>query len=239
MAITIQLAHLYPREMNIYGDTGNLKALSWRLGQRGFKVRFRMIGIGDSITPDIDILVAGGGQDSGQNLVAKDLAQKKPSLLSAKGDGMVIVAVCGMYQLFGHYFATTDQEVIPGIGLFDAYTEASKKRLIGNIVVSSKFGRLVGFENHSGQTILNHGQRPLGRVKKGYGNNQTSRFEGAVSVNAFGTYMHGPLLPKNPTLADELISRALFRRTGRVVELEQIDDSIAHKAASYAAKRKK
>lgn len=232
----INIGHLYPAEMNIYGDNGNVLTLVWRLKQRGYLPKVHGIGVGTKLPESLDIVVSGGGQDSGQDKVQRDLIKRAPELKSLANDGLVILAVCGMYQLLGHYFDTNSGQHLVGVGLFDVFTKAEDKRLIGNVVVSSPFGQLVGFENHSGQTHLNQGQLPLGKVNKGFGNNASSGKEGAVSGNAFGTYMHGPLLPKNPHFADELIKRALERRYGKA-ELAPIDDSFALRAADIAARR--
>lgn len=232
----LDIGHLYPGQMNIYGDNGNVLTLMTRLRQRGFAPRLHPLEAGAAWPNQLDIIVAGGGQDSGQAKVKEDLLKRGTELITRVKDGLVLLAVCGTYQLLGHYFATADGERLEGIGLFDAYTKAESKRLIGNIVISSPFGRLVGFENHSGQTHLAEGQLPLGRVEKGFGNNEHSGKEGAVTLNAFGSYLHGPLLPKNPQFADELIKRALEQRYADS-ELAPLDDSLALKAATIAARR--
>ena len=148
-----------------------------------------------------------------------------------------MLMICGTYQLLGRGFKTADGQMIPGIGIFKAETVASKVRMIGNLVVDSPYGRLVGFENHSGQTKLDSGQQPLGTVVKGYGNNDHDRHEGAVYNNVFGTYLHGSLLPKNPRLADYLLKKALERKYGGPIELSPLDDELELKAAAIAAKR--
>jgi hypothetical protein len=234
---SVTLVHLYPREMNIYGDTGNVKTLLWRLRRHGFDPRLKSVSVGEKIPSAADIIVCGGGQDSGQLLVQADLAKQAHTLQAMVKDGIVLLSVCGTYQLFGEYFQTNKEERIRGISLFDAYTVAGQERLIGNVVVSSPFGHLVGFENHSGRTILREGQLPLGRVIKGFGNDGQSSKEGAVTHNAFGTYLHGPILPKNPQFADELIARAVDRRYGLSLERGKIDDALAKKAAQIASKR--
>lgn len=234
----LSIGHLYPREMNIYGDTGNLKALEWRLKQRGIKTRVIRIEAGHKLPADIDILLGGGGQDSGQQVIQADLARRAKSLKAMADDGVAMLMVCGLYQLWGHYFKTAESQRILGVGIFDAVTEAGTERLIGNIVVQSPFGRLVGFENHSGLTVLAKDQLPLAKVIKGHGNNGSTGKEGAAYKNAFGTYLHGPVLPKNPNLADEIIRRALIRKYGRSAEqLSPLDDELALKAAELAARR--
>ena len=235
---TLNLVHIYPREMNIYGDSGNLKVLVRRLEQRNIKVKVSGVSAGQAMPKDADIIIGGGGQDSGQQVIEKDLKKKKAELKKMAEDGVAMLMVCGMYQLFGHYFSTKDGVKIPGIGIIDATTKASDRRMIGNLVVQSPFGRLVGFENHSGQTELAEDQLPLGKVIKGFGNNGSDGREGAVHKNVFGTYMHGPILPKNPKLADEIIRRALDRKFGKgTLALQPLDDWIAEKAADLAAKR--
>lgn len=232
---SITITHLYRREMNIYGDTGNVLALKWRLSQRGYNVIIKEVGVGESIDSNTDIVFAGGGQDSGQYKIADDLMTKHKQLRAMHSDGVVFLAICGMYQLLGHSFKT-DMGSIEGVGIFDMETVAGEDRLIGNTVIESKWSQLVGFENHSGRTFLGDTNNTLGIVKKGAGNNDKDYTEGCVSLNAFGTYMHGPALPKNPALADELISRALVRKYGKDVQLGQIDDSYAVMAARIALK---
>jgi hypothetical protein len=233
----ITITHLYPIEMNIYGDTGNVMVLNWRLRRYGYSPKVVSVKIGQNIPGDTDILVAGGGQDSGQTTIQADLRSKAKELKAMTEDGMVILSICGMYQLFGHYFETSDGQRIQGVGIFDAHTVADHDRLIGNIVINTPFGRMVGFENHSGRTILHDGQLPLGRVVKGSGNDVKSGKEGAVHLNAFGSYLHGPILPKNPVFADELITRAVTRRYGSANLSPAIDDKTALQAAVHAAKR--
>ncbi len=231
------IVHLYPKEMNIYGDRGNIIALTQRLKWRGYIPEVIEIEPGDKIDlHKADIIFGGGGQDRGQNLIAPDLQSRQPELLAAARSGVVMLTICGTYQLFGRGFKTSEGALIAGINLFQAETVASTKRMIGNIIVSSSFGELVGFENHSGQTYLDTGQPVLGVVAKGYGNNSRDKHEGAIFNNAFGTYLHGPILPKNPRFADELIRRALMRRYGRV-DLAPLDDSLEEKAAKVAKTR--
>ncbi len=233
----VLIAHIYPDEMNIYGDRGNIIALCKRLQWRGYEPKVVNIEPGTKFDfRTADIVFGGGGQDRGQSVVAADLETRKANLNAAADEGVVMLTICGTYQLFGHGFRTTSGELIPGISLFKAETVASGVRMIGNILIDTPFGELVGFENHSGQTLLEDGQEVLGKVIKGFGNNDHDRLEGAVYKNVFGTYLHGPLLPKNPTFADELISRALLRRYGES-ELKALDDSLEHKAAAIAKSR--
>ena len=231
----IKICHLYRTEMNVYGDTGNVLAFQWRLEQRGIDVDLATCGVGDHIPTDVDILFSGGGQDSGQFKIQKDLVKKSKTLQDMHRDGVVMLAICGLYQLLGHSF-TTQQGIIKGASVFDMETKAGVGRLIGNVVSDSSFGTLVGFENHSGRTYLADTNMSLGKVVKGAGNNDEDSTEGIISNNAFGTYLHGPLLPKNPILADELIVRALDRKYGNGTQLAQVDDSYANKAAMIAKK---
>ncbi len=234
---TIKIAHLYPRQMNIYGDWGNIVALQKRLEWRGYKSDYRTVLPGEPYDfSDADIVFGGGGQDKGQLDIAKDLVRNRENIVSASRDGVVFLLVCGLYQLFGNRFITSKEEEIEGLGVFNAETTGSSERLIGNVVVQGSGFELVGFENHSGKTRLSPGQSALGRVMKGYGNNGQDGFEGAVTDNTFGTYLHGSLLPKNPVFADMLLERALERKFGSS-DLVDIDDSIAFKAAEVAKER--
>jgi len=238
MSRSITIAHLYPREMNIYGDMGNVITLVQRLKWRGYDAEVKNVEIGEAFDfSAADIVFGGGGQDSGQMIVGADLLHRGEELRAAAADGMPMLTICGLYQLFGRGFITMDGRELLGIDVFKASTIGSTTRMIGNMVVQSpRYGRLVGFENHSGQTTLEPGQEPLGQVKKGYGNNERSRLEGAISNNAVGTYLHGPVLPKNPTLADDLILQALKRRHG-ITELVPLDDQLEQIAAKVAASR--
>ena len=237
MTRSVVIAHLYPRELNIYGDVGNIISLRKRLEWRGFAATVRSVDVGEAFDfAEADIVFGGGGQDSGQLVISDDLYSRGEELRRLAADGAPMLVVCGAYQLFGRGFTTLEGREIPGIGVFDARTTGSRVRMIGNISVDSPFGSLVGFENHSGQTVLELGQAPLGAVTKGYGNNRESRQEGAIRGNAIGTYMHGPVLPKNPRLADHLILTALRRRHG-VTELAPLDDALEAHAATTAQSR--
>ncbi len=231
------IAHLYPREMNIYGDLGNIITLRKRLEWRGFQAEVRAVEIGQPFDfAAADIVFGGGGQDSSQLVVGPDLLERGQDLRQLAADGAPMLVVCGLYQLFGGGFTTSDGQEIPGVGVFQATTIAGTVRMIGNIVVDSPYGQLVGFENHSGQTVLSGSQEALGKVRKGFGNMPKGGQEGALTGNVIGTYMHGPLLPKNPRLADHLILEALRRRYG-ATELEPIDDTREMLAAKLAARR--
>lgn len=235
-APTLTVVHLYPAEMNIYGDRGNVMALHRRLEWRGLPHRIVEVGPGDPFDVSAaDIIFGGGGQDAGQLVVAADLRARSDDLHHATENGVVVLAICGTYQLLGRRFVTADGEEVTGIGILGLETVAGEGRLIGNVVVDSPHGRLVGFENHGGRTHLDPDQAPLGRVVRGRGNNGTTGEEGAVRRNVFGTYLHGPVLPKNPDLADELLRRALARHG--ITELTPLDDRVEHAAARTAASR--
>jgi CobQ-like glutamine amidotransferase family enzyme len=223
--------------MNIYGDLGNVRTLVKRLEWRDYEAEVRPVEIGEPFDWEaVDVVFGGGGQDSGQLIVGSDLASRGEQLRQLAAEGVPMLTICGTYQLFGRGFTTLDGREIPGIDVFRASTIGSNVRMIGNIVIDSPFGKLVGFENHSGQTILEPGQEPLGRVRKGYGNNPKSGREGAITNHAIGTYLHGPVLPKNPALADHLLLAALKRRYN-ITELEPLNDNLEHLAAKSAMRR--
>jgi CobQ-like glutamine amidotransferase family enzyme len=181
--------------------------------------------------------LGGGGQDSGQSKIMDDLQKIAPQLRKLAADGTPMLMICGLYQLFGHYFQTSSGQKLPGISIFDAYTMAGPTRLIGNIVtVSDEFGELIGYENHSGLTHLGSQQKALARVKKGAGNNNQDGGEGARVHNVFGSYLHGPILPKNPRLADKLIELAARKKYGEF-HPGKIDDDLAERARMVAKKR--
>lgn len=230
------LAHLYPHEMNIYGDTGNVLVLRRRLEWRGLPVQIVPVGVGMALPPDTDILLGGGGQDAAQGEIGQDVLGKGADLRAMAADGVVMLAICGMYQLLGHEFLTRDGQRIPGVDVLDVTTRGSDTRLIGNHAVDSDWGQIVGYENHSGLTELGPDAAPLAQTSLGKGNNGTDRTEGCVRQNVIGTYLHGPVLAKSPAFADELIRRALLRR-GDPADLAPLDDSIALRAAAVAAGR--
>jgi len=232
----LHIAHLYQKEMNIYGDNGNVETIEYRLKKRGIEYKTTVVNVGDNIPSDADIIIGGGGQDSGQFLVQEDLLKKKDQIRKMASDGVVMLMICGMYQLFGDKFITNKNITIEGIGVLPVTTKAGDKRLIGNVVADSDFGRLVGYENHSGETFLSKDAQPLAKVIKGSGNNSASKNEGCIINNVFGSYMHGPLLPKNPKLADELILRAA-RRHQLDFNLIDLDDSLEDEANEFASTR--
>jgi CobQ-like glutamine amidotransferase family enzyme len=224
--------------MNIYGDIGNLVALRRRLEWRDLPVRVVDLDEGDAFDlEEADIVVAGGGEDASQLAIAGDLVERGPAIHRAVAAGVAFLTVCGTYQLFGRRFVTAGGDEIPGIGVFGAETFGGGVRMIGNVVVDSPWGDLVGFENHSGRTRLDPGQRSLGRVKRGNGNDGESGEEGAITNNCLGTYLHGSVLPKNPALADDLILRAMVRRSEATPRLVPLDDTVERRAATAAAGR--
>lgn len=214
--LTLTLGHLYPEQLNLYGDRGNIMTLRRRCQLRGIELRVIGLGIGDALAPDeYDMLFIGGGQDKEQAPVAQDLYDIKGiGLWAAIEDDMPALAVCGGYQLLAHYYRPAEGPDMRGLGVFDAWTihkGSHVPRCIGDIAVNWKGMTLVGFENHGGRTYLGTA-KPLGRVLKGHGNNSEDRTEGAIYRNTFGTYLHGSLLPKNPHFADYLIGLALQRK---------------------------
>ena len=247
---TVRLWHLYPREMSIYADRGNIAVLAQRLRRRGLDLTVHRGDMGDAPpSGGVDMVYLGGGQDRDQLATAADLgATKAGDMRALLDDGAVGLFVCGGYQLAGHSYSTAAGATVDGVGVLDITTVAGADRLIGDIVVRSDLapgpgpGRLVGYENHAGRTTLGAGAKALGRVTKGHGNNGADRSEGAVANRAVGTYLHGPLLPKNPWLADLLIGWALEHRYGRSFDLEPLDDRLeqtAHRAAAASAGRRR
>ncbi len=218
------IVHLYPKEMNIYGDTGNRLTLEKRATWRGIDVVTKLVGVGDAIPEDVDIVIGGGGQDAGQGKIQDDLQAKADQLRQLADSGVVMLMICGMYQLFGRQFVTNESEAIKGIGILPLETVGSEKRMIGNTVYESAWGELVGYENHSGITTLDEGATPFATVKQGDGNNGNDGTEGCRVNNVFGTYSHGPMLVKNPEFADELLRLALTRKYGET-ELTPLDNS--------------
>jgi len=244
--LELRLLALYPEQMNIYADRGNILFLQHRCEWRGIAFRYVATGPREGFDPaEHDLIYIGGGQDRDQVLVAEDmLRSKRDAIASAIDDGAALLAVCGGYQLLGGSYQL-EEGSIPGLGIADLETVREPgPRLIGNVAIESDLGAgpevLAGFENHGGRTYLGPEAEPLGRVLKGHGNNGRDGLEGVRRLNLFGTYLHGPLLPKNAHLADRLISLALERRLGAPPELAPLDDELersAHRAARHAAER--
>lgn len=234
----LTILQLYPRDMNIYGDNGNLLVLRRRAEQHGFDVDIIEYNPGDTFPAVVDIIIGGGGQDSGQDKIQQDLQTIGPKLIDMAESGVPMLVICGLYQLFGKFFKTQDGHIIPGIGLLDVETLAGPERLIGNIITrSEEFGDIIGYENHSGQTFLGPDATPLGRVVRGAGNNGQDDGEGARYKNVIGSYLHGSLLPKNPAIADRLIELAAINKYGEFEQGTIIDDHFAELARKHAAKR--
>lgn len=234
------IGYLYGDLMNIYGDTGNIIALKKRAEWRGIEVEIKNISVEDKLKKgEADIFFFGGGQDQAQEIVSRDLGKSgKGKVVRQEIErGVPILSVCGGYQLLGDYYRPHKGPKLPGISLFSTYTLASHDRMIGNIIIESMFGKLVGFENHSGKTHLKRGATPLGMVNKGWGNNGKDRTEGCIYKNAIGCYMHGSLLPKNPKLADWLLKKALEVKYGKEIELEPLDDTLELQARNAAIKK--
>lgn len=266
--MTLNICHLYPDLMGTYGDKGNIITIQKRCEWRGIDTNVANISVGQSFpafdfstsdgsTSGWDFYFFGGGQDKAQTIVGKDLLKKKHTLKKAIDDGAVLLSICGGYQLLQKYFKTKTGEIIKGIGLFDAYTIGSDDRMIQNLLIKInsqleqeikniyqttdhrlQATNLIGFENHSGKTYLGKDSEPLGFVVKGSGNNGEDKTEGAVYKNAFGCYLHGSLLPKNPHFADYLIAKALERRYGKI-KLKPLDDEIEWHAHKSAIEREK
>ncbi len=234
----LHIVHLYPNEMNTYGDRGNLLTLVKRAEWHGLEPVVHYYHAGGSLPRETDLVLGGGGQDSAQGDIQDDILRMGDQLHALVEADVPMLVVCGTYQLLGNRFVTQDGQEIKGIGVFDVDTFGGPKRLVGNVAVeTTDFGTLYGFENHSGRTMLGAAQAPLGKLLRGNGNNGEDKTEGARTKNAIGTYMHGPLLPTNPALADGLFRLALQRR-GMTLELKQIDDQLAEQARKNAVARK-
>jgi CobQ-like glutamine amidotransferase family enzyme len=232
----IHILHLYPNEMNTYGDHGNALTLKRRLEWHGYKPIIHHHHPGSTLPKRIDIVIGGGGQDSAQTDVQKDILRIGKQLHKLAEARVPMLMVCGTFQLFGHRYLTHTGEEVKGIGIFDAETIGGPVRMIGNVMAQSDYGRLFGFENHSGQTNLGANQQPFGRILRGKGNNGRDKTEGARIHNVFGTYLHGPFLPNNPVFCDELIKLAAVNRYGGFTP-NPINDNLAELARSAARRR--
>lgn len=234
----IRIGHLYPDMLNLYGDRGNIIALTVRMKSRGIDVQTDAITMGKAFNADdYDIFFIGGGQDFEQDVLLDDLKKGKDIEINrAIQNGTPMLAICGGYQMLGKYYKTYDGKMLEYMGALDFYTEGKEERMIGNYAYKTKEGiEVVGFENHSGRTYLGKGIEPLGTIIKGYGNNGEDGTEGVRYKNTFGTYSHGPVLPKNPQLADLLISKAIENKYGKT-ELAPLDDSLEEKAKEQVMK---
>jgi CobQ-like glutamine amidotransferase family enzyme len=240
----IRVGHLYPEYLNIYADRGNIAVLSRRAALRGHELDVRAVGIEDPLDPvAFDLLYVGGGQDREQALIAPDLAAKGDAIRAAHGRGVALLAVCGGYQLLGRGYRGRDGSFMPGAGLFAHETIAGDVRMIGDVLLDCELApgtklQVAGFENHAGRTILDPGAEPLGRVVQGFGNDGSSGYEGCRLGRALGTYLHGPLLPRNPQLADWLLAQALAHAAGgEARELGPLADELEAEAFRVAAGR--
>lgn len=236
--MTVRIAHLYPDMLNLYGDRGNIIALTERMKARNIDVTVDAVTMGRFFNADdYDILFIGGGQDFEQDVLLDDLKKGKDEQISrAINNGIAMLAICGGYQMLGKYYKTYDGKMLEYIGAIDFYTEGKEERMIGNFAYKTKEGiEVVGFENHSGRTYLGKDTEPLGKMIKGYGNNGEDGTEGVRFKNTFGTYSHGPVLPKNPQLTDLIISKALENKYGSA-QLITLDDTLEAKAREQVRK---
>ena len=240
----IVVGHLYPEHLNIYADRGNIAVLEQRARWRGHELEVRAIGPGEPVAAgDHHLLYIGGGQDREQALIAPDLATKGEGIRAAVDGGAAVLAVCGGYQLLGRSYRDVSGGELPGVGLFPHRTVAGKRRMIGDVLLECELEpgvrrTLAGFENHAGRTRLDEGATPLGRVIAGFGNDGESGVEGCRVGRALGTYLHGPLLPRNPWLADWLLEQALAHASGgRFDRLEPRADELEAEAHAVSARR--
>jgi CobQ-like glutamine amidotransferase family enzyme len=240
----IRVGHLYPDYLNIYADRGNIAVLARRAAARGLELEVAPLGLSEALVPDAhDLLYVGGGQDREQALIAPDIAAKGDALRAAVDGGAAVHAVCGGYQLLGRFYRDRYGSELPGAGVLPLYTVAGERRMIGDVLLECELdpGRretLAGFENHAGRTILDDGAEPLGRVVAGFGNDGRSGYEGCRVGRVVGTYLHGPLLPRNPWLADWILAQAAAHATGgEPPALVPLDDSLEARAHAVSAAR--
>jgi CobQ-like glutamine amidotransferase family enzyme len=242
--VKIRVGHLYPEYLNIYADRGNIAVFERRAALRGHELEVSAISVGDELVADKhDLLYIGGGQDREQALIAPDLAAKGDAVKEAVEAGVAVLAVCGGYQLLGRGYRDRQGDVMPGVGLFPHETVAGERRMIGDVLLECELDpgdrrTVAGFENHAGRTRLDPGAQPLGRVVAGFGNDGDSGFEGCRHGRALGTYLHGPLLPRNPWLADWILAQALAHATGGdPPALEPLPDRLEAEAHAVSARR--
>jgi CobQ-like glutamine amidotransferase family enzyme len=241
--VKIVVGHLYPDYLNIYADRGNIAVLARRAAWRGHELEVRTLSIGQAVQPgEHDLLYVGGGQDREQALVADDLVAKADGVRDAVAGGAALLAVCGGYQLMGRSYRDFHGADLPGIGVFPLETVAGDTRMIGDVLLECELEpgvvrTLAGFENHAGRTHLDPGAEPLGRVVAGFGNDGESGFEGCRVGRAVGTYLHGPLLPRNPWFADWVLAQAIAHRGGETPVFEPLPDELEHEAHAVSARR--
>ena len=239
----LRIGHLYPDYLNIYADRGNIAVFERRAAARGLELDITPIGLGETVDPGAhDLLYVGGGQDREQALIATDIASKADGLQGAVAAGAAVLAVCGGYQLLGRRYLDRYGGDLPGAGVLPLETIAGERRMIGDVLLECTFTgesrTLAGFENHAGRTLLDEGSEPLGRVVAGFGNDGQSGYEGCRVGRAVGTYLHGPLLPRNPWLADWLLAQAVAHRTGgEPPTFEPLDDALETQAHEVSARR--
>jgi len=237
----VLVGHLYPSYLNIYADRGNIAVLSRRAALRGHELEVTAVGPGDALAAEsFDLVYIGGGQDREQALIAPDLASRGEQLRRAVETGTALLAVCGGYQLLGRGYRGRDGTWLEGAGVFPLETVAGEKRLIGDVLLDAELDgtpiSVAGFENHAGRTLLDPGATPFGRVIAGHGNDGASGFEGCRVAAAIGTYLHGPLLPRNPGLADWILGQAL-QHAGGTAELEPLTDELERLAHAVSSSR--
>jgi CobQ-like glutamine amidotransferase family enzyme len=241
--VKIVVGHLFPDYLNIYADRGNIAVLARRAAWRGHELEVQALGADDAVRPgEHDLYYIGGGQDREQELIAPALASHGDGLLAAVGGGAALLAVCGGYQLLGRFYRDQSGDELPGVGLFPLHTVAGERRMIGDVLLECELEdgerrTLAGFENHAGRTYLDDGAQPLGRVLAGFGNDGESGWEGCRVGRAVGTYLHGPLLPRNPWLADWLLAQAIANRTGEAPAFEPLEDELEAEAHEVSAER--
>jgi lipid II isoglutaminyl synthase (glutamine-hydrolysing) len=242
--VRIRVGHLYPDYLNIYADRGNIAVLARRAALRGHELVVEAIGLGEPLSPgERDLLYVGGGQDREQAAIAGDLAARGEEIAAAVAEGAALLAVCGGYQLLGRGYRGRDGSFMPGVGLFPHETVAGETRMIGDVLLECELEPgnvrlLAGFENHAGRTLLDPGAEPLGRVVHGFGNDGESGFEGCRLGRALGTYLHGPLLPRNPWLADWLLAQALAHAGDEApADLAPLPDELETEAFRVSAER--
>jgi CobQ-like glutamine amidotransferase family enzyme len=242
--VKIVVGHLYPDYLNIYADRGNMAVLAQRAAWRGHELEVRSISSADEVpSGQVDLFYVGGGQDREQALVAHDLVRKGDALRSEVEEGAALLAVCGGYQLLGRFYRDRRGTELPGIGLLPLYTVAGERRMIGDVLIECELvpgerRTLAGFENHAGRTHLDLGATPLGRVLAGFGNDGDSGYEGCRAGRVVGTYLHGPLLPRNPWLADWLLAQAIAHSMGGdAPDLGPLADDLEREAHAISAGR--
>ena len=240
---TIVVGHLFPDYLNIYADRGNIAVLAGRARWRGYELEVKALGAGASIRPgEHDLFYIGGGQDREQALIAPELVALGPALAEAVAAGAAALAVCGGYQLLGRFYRGQSGDELPGIGILPLHTVAGERRMIGDVLLECELEpgekrTLAGFENHAGRTYLDPGAEPLGRVVAGFGNDGEGGYEGCRSGRVLGTYLHGPLLPRNPWLADWLLAEAVAHKTGERPKFDVLADTLEHEAHAVSARR--